>query len=1111
MRHPVRLLLIGGMLWGSGARYSAGRAQVDAPDAAPITAWSIDNSAITLRFDAADLNALATRLDMLKRGAAIQHYAIDANAQAAHVIGRLDVLLELQSRFVRVENTGDTPAAAQTRRPQTHVSPASALADGRITGVIKGDDTNAPIENANVCAYQPSPYVYECSASVASGIYTITLPAGSYTLQVYTNDYHIGEIYDNVTLPNEQFATRVTVNAGATTPNINFSLAPGVLIAGRVTDAASGLGVADVSVGASDASGYYFANATSGAGGFYTTTSGVPAGSYTVNFLPSPASGYARQWYRNADRAGASIPVVLTSGTRTNIDATLRRAAVVTGTITRPGGAPVSSSSVQIYDADGAFMDGTFSNAAGVYTLSALPAGAYKLQFNGVGSLLGEWHNNRRTREEADTLTLTAGVTTTINAELAVGASMTGRVTDRGTGAGLPGVRINLTALDGASSANAETDANGYYTATRAETGDYYVYFGANSPYLSEYFDNVVSFARFTPVSLTAGMTTTNINAALGAGAEITGIVSIPGGAPANNVYVCASAYGNLDFAQCGYTDSNGRYRVGPLTPGEYQVYADGGRQYAPQYYNNAPDTNTAQRISISGSSITNINMTLSAGALITGRVTNAANAPLADVLVQVYPRNHTSPVHYAYTGADGGYSTAPLAPGAYQIQFVSGTATQWYRAAPGQFESTVVTVTGSTTVPGVDARLGATASGTAAITGTITTSGGALLTNVGVYCQNMDTQTSVYAFATTGKFACANLTPGPYVVYAYPPAPYPTLAFYPAAGSIGGAQRITVTSGVTIPITFVLPAGGGISGRVTVGGAPKSGVSVSAIYRGADGSSATTSTSTNSAGLYSIKRRFPGPYHVSFGDGPGYAAEIYDNAATVATATTVTVASGAVTPNINADLTAGGVIKGVVTAADSGRPIPNAVIYAYTASGNSVAYFTSDADGRFVSAGLPAGEYVLLAYPGTFVAGYGAEYYNNATTLAGATRIAVGAPGSEAIANIALDGGGSISGKTIDAATGLPVGGVYVQAALSGTALYASSTSDAFGNYRVSGLRAGSYLVYYSREPFTAMYYDRKLNIEQTQPIPVTSGDVPGKTLFLVRIKLAYLPVIRR
>jgi hypothetical protein len=1117
LRHLARLLLIGGMLWGSGPGFTAGSAQSAAPaqqpdaqrvaDAPP----SIASESITLRFDAADARALNTQLELLRRSGAIERYAIDPATRAAHVIGRIDALIDLQVRFDRTDRPIDAPHAAPARRPVSRPAPNSALADGSITGSIKGDDTSAPLEGAYACAYQLSPYIYVCGYADANGVYTITLPPGAYTVQAFPIDYHIGEYYDNVTNANSQAATVVAVSDGATTPNINFGLAAGVQIAGRVTNAATGAGVPNVGISADSNSDNAYA--TTDASGFYTTSPGLPAGAYTVRFLPSTASGLAIQYYNNADRVGASTPVVLTSGVRGGIDAALRAAAVITGAITGPGGVPVASSFVQLFDADEAYVTGVSANATGVYTLRGVPAGAYKLQFRGNGPLLGEWHNNKRTLGEADLIALTAGVTTTINAELAAGATMTGRVTDRDTGAGLPGVNVSLNALDGVGRANAQTDATGYYTATGAETGDYRVYFGAPAPYVSESFDNAVSFVQYTPVSLSAGVTTTNINASLGAGPEITGTVTGPGGAPLAGVYVCAHAIGDLNASRCASTDAAGQYRAGPLTPGAYQIYAQGDSQYAQRWYDGALNTDTAQRVTMGNSTVPNINIALVPGAAISGRVSNASNAGVAGVQISIYPRNSNGVIRYATTGADGAYSAKALAPGVYQVEFAPpGGARQWYNGAPGQFESTVITVTGTTAVTGINARLDAAASGTAAITGTITTAGGARVSNTSVYCQNIALQATTYVFAVNGAFTCADLAPGSYIVYAYPPAPYPSFVYYPAASTQSAAQRITVTNGVTTPITFVLQTAGGISGQVTVSGVPKAGVAVNTYPRSGE-SGATAQTLTNSAGRYAIGRLPAGSYTVFFGSGPAYNFEYYDNALVSTNASTVSVASGAVTPNINADLATGGVIKGVVTAADTGRPIPTAALYAYSADGAKSYYFTADADGKFVSPGLPAGNYVLLAIPGSYGLGYASEYFNNAASFAGATQLTVGAPGSETTANVALDPGGSISGKTIDASTGLPVGGVYVQSTFSGTLIYASTTSDAYGNYRLSGLRVGEHILYYSRTPFTDLYYDRTTDFRQVVPIVLTvaGSDVPNTTLRLVRIRTAYLPVIRK
>ena len=112
-------------------------------------------------------------------------------------------------------------------------------ADGFITGVVTVDDGATPLAGARIAAYQSQPYIYRSTSADAGGVYSLSVPPGSYEVVFYSPDYHINEYYDDVPFATPDAYTPVIVGDGETVPNINASLAPGVQIRGRVTDEAT--------------------------------------------------------------------------------------------------------------------------------------------------------------------------------------------------------------------------------------------------------------------------------------------------------------------------------------------------------------------------------------------------------------------------------------------------------------------------------------------------------------------------------------------------------------------------------------------------------------------------------------------------------------------------------------------------------------------------------------------------------------------------------------------------------------------------------------------------------------------------------------------------------
>src|SRR5439155_13163751 len=189
-------------------------------------------------------------------------------------------------------------------------------------------------------------------------------------------------------------------------------------------------------------------------------------------FSGSPAgTHYLGQWWNNkpnfewADQlAPAADPAA--------IDARLASGFTISGRVTDNVGNGLFRANVNVIDALAPccrFLNGVGTDANGNYALN-VPAGSYKIQFFGPNGtrFLSEFYNDRGVDfANGDTLVV-AGDVNGINAQLAVGAIVTGRVTDRNTGASI--ANIDAQALDASSACcpfrflgGARTDADGRY------------------------------------------------------------------------------------------------------------------------------------------------------------------------------------------------------------------------------------------------------------------------------------------------------------------------------------------------------------------------------------------------------------------------------------------------------------------------------------------------------------------------------------------------------------------------------------------------------------------------------------------------------------------------
>jgi len=247
------------------------------------------------------------------------------------------------------------------------------------------------------------------------------------------------------------------------------------------------------------------------------------------------------------------------------------------------------------------------------------------------------------------------------------------------------------------------------------------------------------------------------------------------------------------------------------------------------------------------------------------------------------------------------------------------------------------------------------------------------------------------------------------------------------------------------------------------------------------DGAWCRSGWATDGAGVYRAEVS-PGTYYVftwGTGDGRAYVDEIFPDilcpgdcppATALQSGVPLVVTAGG-TLRADLDLDRGGIIAGTVTDARTSAPIAGlSVIVHLLIEGGPVpaASASTDASGRYVIQGLPAGRYYAHTYdPST---AYVNEIFDNIVCgwwscswddLVTGTAIAV-SPGTTTDGrDFALDRGGRITGTVTDAVTALPLSNVCVTAfvSLSGSAPdVAQDCSDASGAYDLGGLPSGSY-----------------------------------------------------
>jgi hypothetical protein len=158
---------------------------------------------------------------------------------------------------------------------------------GVITGRVVADDGGAGLAGIVVIVFDATERIIAVSYTDRNGTYTTPgLAPGTYNVLFDT-------YFDNRSNPPY---TSVSVTAGGTS-TANAGLARGGQIAGRVTAADSGLGLGGVAVLVSDGDTLVSITATDASGAY--TTSGLPAGSYTITFSPLLATDLDVRGYQS--------------------------------------------------------------------------------------------------------------------------------------------------------------------------------------------------------------------------------------------------------------------------------------------------------------------------------------------------------------------------------------------------------------------------------------------------------------------------------------------------------------------------------------------------------------------------------------------------------------------------------------------------------------------------------------------------------------------------------------------------------------------------------------------------------------------------------------------
>lgn len=310
-------------------------------------------------------------------------------------------------------------------------------------------------------------------------------------------------------------------------------------IAGTVTDAPTGEPIEGAEVCAetfAEEGGAWACGYTETDGTYFI--GGLPAGDYRVWFWAS--NQYEFEYFDGKKSWDEADPVEVPSGGQASgIDADMDRTATISGTVLATedglGVEEVEACAYPLNPSEESYFSCGYSDADGAYTIKGLVPGSYKVEFwpawTGRG-LAFQFYDHRNRYQEADVVSVGEGEWLEgIDADLAPGASIRGRLSDLVTGAPVEARVCSIDAISDKLTTCTWSEEDGTYTLHLLPAGSYKVVF---SPEFWEFFpeeafpgeeddglptqfwNNQASIGAANVISLATGAVATGVDARFG-------------------------------------------------------------------------------------------------------------------------------------------------------------------------------------------------------------------------------------------------------------------------------------------------------------------------------------------------------------------------------------------------------------------------------------------------------------------------------------------------------------------------------------------------------------------------------------------------------------------
>lgn len=416
-------------------------------------------------------------------------------------------------------------------------------------------------------------------------------------------------------------------------------------------------------------------------------------------------------------------------------------------------------------------------------------------------------------------------------------------------------------------------------------------------------------------------------------------------------------------------SNDSGFYRMS-LSDGTYSLFV-----YASNYY---PKTDLS--VIIAGSVVTK-NITMHRSGSFSGIVKDEEGAVLSDVRIEAIDSSGYW-IGSSYTDEEGKYTMSGLQTSTYRAYANAyGYISEWYDNAEVLDSAKSFQV-----VDGFDTQnINFALSRGGSISGHIMDKSGKPV--AGVEVGVFDTLLSMRSYTVTndsGFYNAAGLATGSYIVETH--SQFYVDQWYKGVQTPNAATRVKVVINQETPgIDFALSTGGSISGMVK--NRMSAGVPNAFVVAMDTSFYSISYTLSNDSGYYVVRLLAPGRKYFLEASASGYSYRWYDNVSTPDSATAIVLQEDEKRENINFVLSKAGSISGRVFSG-TGQAIPYANIEVQDTTGIFSGYTSTDAQGKYLIAGLPAGLYFARAY--TYPDDYLQQWFDHKATKKEANKITV-------------------------------------------------------------------------------------------------------------------------